>query len=175
MARKASIKWFNVNANTSMEAIKQQYRKLVFAHHPDKGGKTEDMAAINAEYEKLVKSHYNIHETMKGEVYTDEKQEAPDDVTSEFVDLLDLLIHELGIEADDFEVCGKFVWLHNTAKEHKDAYKKYGFRWSANKKSWYRAPKGYKRFHRRAWTMDEIRSAYGSQRVEHDEKPALTA
>ena len=177
MAKKNGFKWFNVNFETPIEDIKEQYRKLVFVHHPDKGGKTEDMQQINAEYDKLKAAHYNIHRNVKGEVYTDEKQTTVDDVTNEFVDLLDLLIHELGINAEDFEVCGKFVWLHNTDKEHKEAYKKYGFRWSADKKSWYRAPSDYKkRKWSNKWSMDKIRSVYGSARPVHDEdKNLLTA
>lgn len=43
------MKWFN-NPET-LEDLKKQYKKLVFKHHPDKGGKTADMQEINAEYD----------------------------------------------------------------------------------------------------------------------------
>lgn len=176
MAKKNNgFKWFTVNFETPIDVIKRQYHDLVFKHHPDRGGSTEDMAQINAEYDKLKATHYNIHTSAKGEVYTDNKQTEMDDITAEFADLLDLLIHELNIDPEDFEVCGKFVWLHNTSKEHKETYKKLGFRWSADKKAWYRAPKGYRRKYSNKWSMDKIRSVYGSARVERDEKPALTA
>lgn len=49
-----TIKFFqNVN---SIEELKEQYKKLCFQHHPDKGGKTEDMQQINAEFDELKKT-----------------------------------------------------------------------------------------------------------------------
>jgi curved DNA-binding protein CbpA len=45
--------WFT-NPQT-LEELKKQYKKLVFANHPDRGGRVEDMQEINAEYEKLFK------------------------------------------------------------------------------------------------------------------------
>lgn len=38
---------------TSLENLKEQFRALALANHPDKGGKTETMQEINAEYEVL--------------------------------------------------------------------------------------------------------------------------
>ena len=37
----------------SIEDLKQQYKKLAMENHPDKGGNTETMQAINNEYEQL--------------------------------------------------------------------------------------------------------------------------
>lgn len=161
--------YFKVDHTTPIENIKRQYRKLAMENHPDMGGDVKTMQAINAEYDKLVKSHYNIHESRKGEVYTDERQTAPDDVTAMFADILDGLIRVLKIDADDIEVCGKFLWLHNTTKFNKHHYKALGFRWSVNKKLWYRSPAGYRGTKHRAWSMDEIRGAYGSYKVDRDE------
>lgn len=43
------MKWFN-NPQT-LEDLKQQYKRLAMAHHPDRGGNTKDMQEINGEYE----------------------------------------------------------------------------------------------------------------------------
>lgn len=163
------FKYFNVDHTTPIEAIKRQYRALSLENHPDMGGDEAAMKAINAEYERLKATHYNIHENAKGEVYTDERQDAPDDITEMFVDIIDALIHVLKVNPADIEVCGKFLWLHNTNKANKHHYKALRFKWSANKKAWYRAPEGYKCFKHRAWDMDEIRAAYGSYKVNRDD------
>lgn len=36
--------------------LKQEYKRLAFIHHPDKGGSTEAMQNINLEYEQLAKA-----------------------------------------------------------------------------------------------------------------------
>ena len=62
------MKWFN-NPET-LEDLKKQYKKLVFKHHPDKGGKTADMQEINAEYDALFAKLKNVHKSANGETYT---------------------------------------------------------------------------------------------------------
>ena len=39
---------------TTAEQLKSEYRKLCKQYHPDKGGSTEQMQAINAQYERLM-------------------------------------------------------------------------------------------------------------------------
>ena len=39
---------------TSLAELKKQYRALAIANHPDKGGDTETMQAINAEFDALL-------------------------------------------------------------------------------------------------------------------------
>ncbi len=56
----------------TVEELKRQYKTLAFKHHPDRGGKVEDMQRINAEYDELYKRVKNIHETADGKTY--EKQ-----------------------------------------------------------------------------------------------------
>ena len=38
---------------TTLDELKKEFRRLCMAHHPDRGGDTATMAAINAEYEDL--------------------------------------------------------------------------------------------------------------------------
>lgn len=45
------MKYF-ANCDT-LDALKKEFRRLCMIHHPDRGGDTATMAAINAEYEAL--------------------------------------------------------------------------------------------------------------------------
>lgn len=149
---------------TPIEEVKRQYRKLVFEHHPDKGGKLEDMQRVNAEFEALKKRVYNIHEDMSGNVYTDQTQETPDDVTERFMDIIEQLVHMDGLE---IEICGSFLWIGGDTKPHKDELKAMGFRWASKKRRWFLAPQGWRKKGRRELSMEEIRGSFGSQRIDY--------
>ena len=53
------------NVNT-VEELRKQYKTLAFKYHPDKGGTTEQMQQIHAEYDELLKRVRNVHETAGG-------------------------------------------------------------------------------------------------------------
>ena len=150
--------------STPIEEIKRQYRKLAIKHHPDMGGKLEDIQRVNAEFDALKKRVYNIHEDMNGYVYTDQSQDRPDDVTDRFKDIIEKLIHMEGLE---IEICGSFLWIGGNTREHKDELKGMGFRWASKKKRWFLAPQGWRKKGRRELTMSEIRDSYGSQRIQY--------
>lgn len=149
---------------TPIEELKRQYRKLAIKHHPDMGGKLEDMQRVNAEWDVLKKRCYNIHEGMSGDVYTDQTQDAPDDVTERFKDIIEQLIHMEGLE---IEICGSFLWVGGNTKPNKDELKGMGFRWASKKRRWFLAPQGWRKKGRRELTMGEIRDSYGSQRIQY--------
>ena len=50
-----------VHPGAELEDIKKAYIELVKIHHPDKGGDTKTMLAINGAWEILKKKHANIH------------------------------------------------------------------------------------------------------------------
>ena len=52
----------------TVDELKRQYKALAFKHHPDRGGKVEDMQAINAEYDALFARVKNVHETDRKSV-----------------------------------------------------------------------------------------------------------
>lgn len=160
---------FRTSETITIEAVKRQYRKLALENHPDRGGDVAVMAAINAEFDTLRKRYYNVHESVDGGTYTDERQTTVDDITANFEDLITELLKMDGVE---IEICGKFVWLAGDTYPHKDAIKGLGFRWARSKKRWYLAPADWKP--RRHMTMKQIRSAFGSHVVEReDASPAL--
>ena len=160
------MKWFN-NPQT-LEELKKEYKKLVFKHHPDKGGRTEDMQEINAEYDRLFQKLKNIRKSAKGETYTtkEETKETPE----EFREILEKLIHLDGIE---IEICGTWVWVTGNTYANRETLKELRFKYSKNKNAWYYHEEGYQKLSRRSFTLEQIRDLWGSEKVNPDQQDKL--
>lgn len=153
------MKYFT-NCKT-LDELKKEYRRLAMLHHPDHGGSTEEMQAINAEYDAL-------HEQMKAQhnakAAADDtgRTQATTETAEEFRAIIDLLLRLDGLEV---ELCGSWLWIGGNTRQHKDKLKEAGCRWSSNKKLWYwhHAEEGHK-WHRGSKTINQIRAKYGSAR-----------
>lgn len=152
----------------TLEELKKEYKRLVLINHPDRGGDEETMKAINAEYDEMFKIVGHVHKNKEGEKYTKETTETPE----QFKEIIEKLIRMSGVE---IEVIGSFIWLSGNTKEHKEEIKALGFRWHSNKKMWYKSPEGYRKFGKKKYSMDEIRSMYGtSGKFSGENKNAVT-
>ena len=149
-------KFFTPSPET-LEELKGLYRKLAMLHHPDKGGDTATMQAINAEYYTLFPLLKDIHKTKEGETYTAWK--ATTETADQFKDLIDELMKMDDIE---IEIIGCFVWVTGDTKPHREKLKALKFQWSSKKTAWYLKPESYKRRSRKEYDLDEIRTMYGS-------------
>lgn len=142
----------NVN---SLEALKKEYRRLVMIHHPDHGGNTATMQAINAEHDALfeaLKAKHNAEHDAEHQT-----TETPE----EFREIIEALLRMDGVEV---ELCGSWLWIGGNTRAHKDDLKAAGCRWSSSKKLWYwRHAEDAHRWHRGRSTIGEIRTKYGSQ------------
>lgn len=147
------MKYFQ-NINT-LDDLKSAYRRLAMKHHPDRGGDLETMKAINAEHDALFETLKKRHnETADDDRKTTETAE-------EFREVIAALMKLDGL---DVELCGSWLWIGGNTKEHKEALKAIGCRWSNNKKLWYwRHNEEGRKWHRGNRTMGEIRTKYGSQ------------
>ena len=92
------MKWFN-NPQT-LEDLKQQYKRLAMAHHPDRGGNTKDMQEINGEYDRLFKQLQNVHRAANGTTYTTAAQSS--EKAADFREIIDILIRFTGL---NIEIC----------------------------------------------------------------------
>ena len=142
----------NVN---SLEELKREYRRLVMIHHPDHGGDTATMQAINAEHDALfevLKAKHNAEHDAAHQT-----TETPE----EFREIIDALLRMDGVEV---ELCGSWLWIGGNTRAHKDELKAAGCRWSSSKKLWYwRHSEVAHHWHRGRTTIVEIREKYGSQ------------
>ena len=166
-------KWFTfrTTATITIDEIKRQYRRLAMEHHPDRGGDLRAMQEINAEFDRLRKRYFHVHEsaTTRGATYETDRAEGMDDVTARFVEIIDALLKMEGVGV---EVCGTFVWLDGSTYEHRDGIKALGARWARRKRRWFIAPEDWKKRGGREWSMGEIRDKHGSEVIREGARPA---
>ena len=148
------MKYFN-NIKT-IEELKKQYKKLAFMHHPDRGGNTEIMQEINTEYEKAL---------------NDLKASSKQDTTEQETEFINLINNIINLKGLIIEVVGNWLWVTGETKEHKEELKKYGFYYASKKKAWYFKPSDYTGRSRKHYSLNDIKSKYGSVLVNSEIKP----
>ena len=151
---------------TSKEECKKLYKKLAFIHHPDRGGDTETMKTINAEFDYVMEN--NIFKSSKKDTSKKDTKKDYDFSSSQFKDIISALVRLDGLE---IEITGCFIWVTGNTYPQKDIIKSLGFRYSRNKKAWYIAPEEYfaqKRSYKKSYSMNNIRNKYGSQKFESE-------
>ena len=152
------------NGQFDLDMIKQAYRKLASANHPDKGGNTETMQLINCAYEELCK-FFVMNQTL--DINEQGETEAKDFDFS--------FLNELkAMQGLIIEVCGYWIWLGGDTYTHRAAIKALGFKFSGTKKAWYWSPvMSEGRFMRGTKPMDQIRKTYGSSIVKNELRATL--
>lgn len=143
----------------TLDALKAEYRRLVKLHHPDRGGDTETMKAVNNEYAEAFEILKDKHNSTADEYH--QTTETPE----EFIGIISKL---MAIENDlEIELCGSWLWISGNTKPHKDELKAAGCYWSRNKGKWYwHHAEENRKCYRGKRTMDEIRTKYGSQIID---------
>lgn len=147
------MKYFTNCSN--LDNLKKEYRRLTMIHHPDHGGDTATMAAINNEYAERFQILKNQHNAAADEAH--QTTEAPE----EFIAIINELLKYPGLIV---ELCGSWLWISGDTRPVKEQLKAAGCRWSSNKKMWYwhHAEDGA-HWSRGKKSMNQIRQKYGSQ------------
>ena len=155
-----------VGLNSISQAdIKKAYHARCREFHPDVNpGGDHLMKLVNAAYERLLECRFPI--TFK------EGQEVKSDFGEKLSDALSKIIHFPDLV---IEICGSWVWISGDTKKYKDHLKEAGFRYAANKKSWYCSPEGGPKKRGQNWSMGRIRETFGSKRVKTEEKTKVAA
>ena len=89
---------------TSIEDVKQLYKKLAMQYHPDKGGDTLTMQQINAEYQQILKD--------KSFAFDNEEQEKDFIIYPEVISKLIVLDQVL------IELIGSWIWASKNSIRH---------------------------------------------------------
>ena len=153
-----------------IEDVKTLYRKLAFANHPDVGGDTEIMKAINAEYDEVFNQLKNKRRSMEGEIY--ETQAPTNEAPEEFRHIIEELIKMEGVKV---ELIGRWIWVTGDTKPYLKVFKSLGFTWAPKKAAWtWHYPEDKSRS-RGKYDMSKIRTMFGSTEYKRsDEQRELT-
>lgn len=147
------MKYF-ANCKT-LDELKKEYRRLAMIHHPDHGGDTATMQAINGEYSETFARLKDQHNAAADESH--QTTETPE----EFIAIISQLLRIPGLIV---ELCGSWLWITGETYAVRDQLKAAGCRWSSSKKAWYwHHPEEGHRWHKGTATMSDIRTKYGSQ------------
>lgn len=143
----------------NLDELKKAYKAAAMKNHPDMGGDTATMQAINAEYEarfEVLKRSQNEQAAAD----TTGRTHATTESAGDFIAIISALLKLDGITV---ELCGRWLWIGGETMKNKEALKAAGCRWSSTKKlwSWHFAEDG-SRWHKGTKTMSQIRSKYGS-------------
>lgn len=139
-----------------VEDLKAEYKRLCKIHHPDLGGNTATMQAINAEYAKMLISMDLGKSTVE--------------VESAIMDIIQATTVYQGLIV---ELCGNWVWFTGATKQWKDQLKALGCFFSSKKAAWYWRPAEYKHHGKSMSSLDQVRQKYGSKVFANQEREVL--
>lgn len=146
----------------TLEEVKQTYKRLAKALHPDAGGDAEEFKVMAAEYEAAFERLKSFHKNAQGETYQRETAET----ARQWADIIDQLIHMDGVR---IEIIGSWIWLTGNTKVYKEEIKVLGFFWSKNKAAWYYTGEEQKSKRRGHYDMNQLREKWGSVEIEREE------
>ena len=142
--------------------LKARYRELCKIHHPDLGGDTATMQAINAEYDTALRY---VHDD-KGETLNEEAQGVERD-------LMEVINKIVALQGLVIEVTGRWIWVTGATYQYRETLKNLAFRWAHKKCAWYWRPADAIVKNRHPLTLDQIRSKFGSINIGTEDRLAL--
>lgn len=154
------------------DELKKAFKSLMMKHHPDRGGKNEDVIALRAEYDLLMSQFINgfddsnYQKNDKGYSFWESKAEHTE-VEKKVREAIEKIIMLDGIE---IEIVGVWVWVSGDTKPHKEILKDAGFKFTMKKDAtgekkpfWFFA--GKKSGGKGKTNIDDVRAKYGSTTV----------
>jgi hypothetical protein len=143
----------------TVEEIKSEYRRLAMLHHPDRGGSTATMQAINAEYTAALKACHG--QTSVGSDGKEHTYKYNEQTEREVMDALSKILH-IKMDADVYLI-GLWIWIQGDTKPVKESLKELGCMWHSERKCWYWRPKELKNWGHSKGDLSYLAYKYGAQ------------
>ena len=143
--------------------IKTAYRELAMQHHPDRGGHTATMQAINAEYHEALQRCDGQTET--GSDDREHTYHYHEDAEQAIIDKIADLIAANVPAAADVYLIGTWVWIVGDTKPIKETLKELKCRWHAKRKCWYWHPHTYRHRYSKHADLGDLAYKYGARKV----------
>ncbi len=140
----------------TLDEVKTLYRSLAKQHHPDRGGVTATMQAINSEYA------FACAKIVKGENLNTEEAEAEILKAEKYREALEKII---SLEGITIELIGAWLWVTGNTYPHRAILKAAGFLFAPKKTAWYFRTDEFKTHNRHHLTLEEIKAKYGSRNI----------
>lgn len=139
---------------STLDEVKALYKKLALENHPDRGGDTATMQAINAEYA------FASARILKGANLSEEETEQQIRFSEEYRQIIEQIAHLPGIT---IELVGLWIWVTGNTYPHRATLKTAGLFFASKKQAWYYRSEDLKELRGGKKSLDEIRSKYGSE------------
>lgn len=159
-----TYKWFTPRPATLSEG-QEMYRRLAAKHHPDVGGRTEDMQEINAEWEDLRPRlpKFCSKQAREGREQYQQAHAAEQAARAAQNEEAAKMAAELAkMPGLQFDVVGSWIWAdcnHKYSKRLQDI----GFRWSANRCKYYWHAAGDESRRNRKASYQDLYNKYDGQ------------
>jgi hypothetical protein len=147
------MNWFS-HCKT-IDEVKSLYKKLAKENHPDRGGDTATMQAINREYA------FACAHIVKGSGLSEEQTETEIRVSEEYRRVIEQLMPLLGIT---IELVGLWLWVTGNTYPVRRELKAAGLFFASKKQAWYYRSEQYKT-RGNGEPLEKIRARYGSETV----------
>ena len=165
----------------TLEELRKQYKELLKKYHPDNPqGSTEATQEINAEYDRLFKLLKDKHK-RKSDNTADSTNTNQSEYSKNMYDwendkaLREVLQKIINFDEIEIEIVGAWIWLSGNTYNYKKELKELGFKWASQKKQWYFHTDIFRKKSHKSLSMDDIRSYYGSTKVQADSRILLEA
>lgn len=160
-----AYKWFSTPRPATLSEGLEMYRRLAAKHHPDVGGRTEDMQEINAEWEDLRPRlpKFCSEQAKQGRQQYQQAHAADEAAKAaqneEAVKMAAELAKMPGLQ---FDVVGSWIWADCNHRYNKQL-EAIGFRWSASRSKYYWHPAGDVSRRNRKASYQDLYNKYDGQ------------